>query len=529
MKIERTRNAGRNLVFGWALKLYQILIPFLMRTAMIYYLGMEYTGLNNLFASVLQVLNLAELGVGSAMIYSMYKPIARDQPRVICALLNLYRTYYRLIGLAVAVIGLCLTPFIPHLIHGTIPGGMNVYVLYLLNLAATVLSYWLFAYKNSILLAHQRVDVISKVTLLTNTVQYILQFLVLFLFHNYYAFLILALLSQAATNLLSAWAADRMYPQYQPEGKLSRKATRRINHRIRDLFTAKVGATIVNSADTLVISAFLGLTVLAIYTNYYFILTSITGLIAIIFNACSAGIGNSLVTETKQKNFQDLQKFTFLICWIAGFCSCCLLCLYQPFMAIWVGEEMELGFSAVICFCLYFYVYEINQLLNGYKDAAGIWHEDRFRPLVTAGTNLGLNLLLVQVWGIYGVLLSTVISTLFVGMPWLLHNLFTVLFDPHQLKGYLKQLLGYALIVLLSWVVCGWLCSFINPGPWATLIIRLLICCIVPNAIYLLVYHRTAEFGACLILVDNLTKNKLQLRKRLAFLYPEPAENRKEA
>lgn len=182
---------------------------------------------------------------------------------------------------------------------------------------------------------------------------------------------------------------------------------------------------------------------------------------------------------------------------------------------------MELGYSAVICFCIYFYVYEINQLLNGYKDAAGIWHEDRFRPLVTAGTNLGLNLLLVQVWGIYGVLLSTVVSTLFVGMPWLLHNLFTVLFDAHQLKGYLKKLLWYALIVLLSWLVCAGICSFIRLGLWTTLIVRLLICCLVPNVIYLLVYRNSQEFSSCLVLLDTLSKNKLQLQKRLSFLIPE--------
>ena len=145
-----------------------------------------------------------------------------------------------------------------------------------------------------------------------------------------------------------------------------------INHRIRDLFTSKLGGVIVNSADTVVISAFLGLTMLAIYQNYYYILTSIIGFVGIVFQSCTAGMGNSVIVETKEKNFNDLKKFTFLISWIAGFCTCCLLCLYQPFMEIWVGEDLMLGFSAVICFCIYYFVYEINQLLNTYKDAAGI-------------------------------------------------------------------------------------------------------------------------------------------------------------
>ena len=215
---------------------------------------------------------------------------------------------------------------------------------------------------------------------------------------------------------------------------MPREEVKRINRRIRDLFTARLGAVIVNSADTIVISAFLGLTVLAVYQNYYFVLTSIIGFVTVIFSSVTAGIGNSLIVETKEKNFNDLIKFTFIICWIAGICSCCFLNLFQPFMGIWVGEDLMLGFSAVVFFVIYYYVYEVNQLLNTYKDAGGIWREDRFRPLVTAITNLGMNLLMVNYIGIYGIILSTVLSMIVVGMPWLIHNLFSTLF-PRKYKA----------------------------------------------------------------------------------------------
>jgi len=112
MKIERTKNATRNIVFGVILKAYQIIVPFIMRTAMIYFMGVQYLGLNSLFTSILQVLNLAELGVGSAMVYSMYKPIAEDDEITICALLRLYKRYYFLIGLVIAVVGTAVTPFV---------------------------------------------------------------------------------------------------------------------------------------------------------------------------------------------------------------------------------------------------------------------------------------------------------------------------------------------------------------------------------------------------------------------------------
>lgn len=216
MRIERAQNATRNIIFGVFLKVYQILFPFLMRTVMIYSLGVQYLGLNSLYASILQVLNLAELGVGSAMVFSMYEPIAHDDRTKVCALMRLYRLYYRAIGLIIAVIGLLVLPVVPKLISGEIPSDVNVYVLYLINLSSTVLSYWLFAYKNSILQAHQRNDIISKVTLLTSTFQYILQIGALWLFKSYYLYILVQLLTQAITNVLTAIIASKIYPDFVP-------------------------------------------------------------------------------------------------------------------------------------------------------------------------------------------------------------------------------------------------------------------------------------------------------------------------
>lgn len=509
VRIERTKNASRNIVFGILLKMYQIVVPFLMRTAMIYLMGVQYLGLNSLFTSVLQVLNLAELGVGSAMVYSMYKPIAEDDETTICALMKLYRTYYRVIGLAIAVVGVGLTPFIPKLISGEVPSDINIYTLYLLNLAATVLSYWLFAYKNSILQAHQRTDVASKVTLATSTLQYGVQLFVLWAFHNYYLYVLVLLMSQALTNVFTAVVVDKMYPQYEPRGQINRELACKIKGRIRDLFTSKIGGVIYDSADTIVVSAFLGLTMLAVYQNYFYILNSFNSLIAIIFTACTAGIGNSIIVESKEKNFNDLNKLTFIICWVSGFCSVCLLCLYQPFMELWVGKDLMLAFSAVVCFVVYFFIRQLNALFNLYKDASGMWHEDRFRPLIAALTNLVLNLILVQFIGIYGVLLSTVIAILGVGMPWLFHNLFTVIFERRHLVPYLKKLVFYCIVVLLSCVVTYIVCSKVQFSLVSTLLVRGLICLVLPNLIYFIIYRKSEEYQQTLVLVDHMTKGKL--------------------
>lgn len=507
MKPERLKNASRNILFGTILRIYQLLVPFFIRTVMIYYLGVEYVGLNSLFTSVLQVLNLAELGVGAAMTYSMYKPIVDNDVVKINALLNLYKKYYRIIGMLVLIAGLILLPNIPRIISGTIPADVNLYVLYLLNLFATVLTYWLFAYKNSIFLAHQRVDITSKIMLLTETIKYVLQFIAIYLFKDYYYFVYILVLTQLLNNVITAIISTKVYPQFKPQGELDKVEIKQVNQKIRDLFTAKLGGVILTSSDTIVISSFLGLSTLAIYQNYFFLITAVTSLLLIVFNSVTAGIGQSLITETKEKNFKDLQKFTFIIAWISGWATTCFLCLFQPFMEIWVGAQYLVEFPIVICLCVYFFISEINQLLNTYKDAAGIWKEDRFRPLFTSLLNLGLNLILVNFIGLYGVVLSTVVAMLFVGMPWLLKNLFTTLFEKTNSKQYISRLSYYVLVVIIAATVTYCSCSVFKFGSdFTTFIIKGVLCMIVPNIIFLAFFHKMPEMSETTRFVKRFIK-----------------------
>lgn len=515
MKLERSKNTARNYIFGAITKIYNLLVPFLMRTALIYCLGMEYVGLNSLFTSVLSVLNLAELGVGSALVFSMYEPLANDDTEKICALMRLYKIYYRIIGLAILILGSAITPFLPNLVKSDLPDNVNLYVLYFINLLTTVLTYWLFAYKNCLLNVHQRNDISDKIGYVVNTVKYVIQLVILFVLKDYYIYIIAALFMGVVSNIITAIVVDKLYPQYKPVGKLSKEETSSINHRVRDLFTSKIGGIVSNSADTVVISAFLGLTQLALYQNYYYILNSVLGFITLITASSRSGIGNSLITETHEKNFNDLKKLTFMFAWIGIFCTCSLACLYQPFMELWVGKDNMLSFSMVITFCVYFFITEMMSLLLVYKDASGMWHQDRFRPLITSLTNLGVNLILVQFWGLYGVLLSTVISIVVVGMPWLLKNLFTTVFHCSA-KKYVIDLLIYTLLAVALTTVCVLITGFLTfDSLILTLILRLIVCIIIPNAVLFIIYRKSSEFKGLVALVNNLTKGKLKFLNKL--------------
>lgn len=516
MSTNRARNASRNIIIGVILKIYMLFVPFIMRTLMLYYLGVQYLGLNSLFSSVLSVLSLAELGVGSAMGYSMYKPIAENDTKTICALMRLYRTYYRIIGIAVGVLGLLITPFIPNLIKGEVPSDISIFALYFINLGSNVISYWLCAYKNVLLDTHQRTDVGSKIYMGTVTLQYILQIYVLVVLKNYYLYIVCFLLNNIIYNLIVAFVTSKMYPEYHPKGSIPKEERDIINQRIKDLFTSKLGMVIVNSADSIVISSFLGLVPLALYQNYNLLITSVAGFITVIFGSVTAGIGNSLITESEEKNYKDLVKFTFMITWLAAFCMSCFLCMFQPFMRIWVGKEMLISYSVVICLVLYFFMLQINQLINVFKDAAGMWHEDRFRPMATALVNLILNLIMVQFWGLYGVIFSTLLSWIIVGWPWLMHNLFTVLFDHSHLKDYLKKLGLYSAIAIGVSGLCAVIGNMIHINDVADLILRLLMCVVVSNVLLLIIYSRTWEIRESIMLVDKMTKGKLKIKKIFA-------------
>ncbi|MCH3976608.1 MAG: oligosaccharide flippase family protein [Bacilli bacterium] len=495
MKLERKKNALKGSAFGIVLKLYQVLMPFVLRTIFIYTLGVEYLGLNSLFTSIIQVLNIAELGVGSALVFSMYKPISENDTTKICALMKLYKIYYRIIGTIVLVIGLIITPFLQYLIKSDLPSDTNLYILYFLNLFTTVFSYWLFAYKNSLFLAHQRNDITSIITIVIFTIRYILQALCLLFLKNYYAYLLITLFSQILINLVTAFFANKFYPNLQARGNIDYDTKKEVNQKVLDLFASKIGQVVNNSFDTIVISSFLGLSTLTIYQNYFYIITSLIAIFSIIYKSCLAGVGNSIILETEEKNYTDFKKLSYIILLLLNFSIPCLLCLYQPFMFIWVGEELMLSDNYLIFFALYFYTYEIMALIEFYKDAAGSWHKDRFRPIIGAIINLVLNLVLINFIGLYGVLISTIISFVIVNIPWIYHRLLKDIFPHQKYYDYMLYLFKSLLIMILTTILCVVICkSLAFESNIVNFFVYLIICTVISFLIYFLGTFRSKEF-----------------------------------
>lgn len=491
MRIERTKNTVRSIVFGFGYRLLNIILPFISRTAILYILGEQYLGLSSLFTSILSFLSLADLGIGGAMVYSMYKPIAENNTKIIQALLNLYLKFYRIIGTVILALGLCLIPFLKVLVHEELPGDVNIYALYVLYLINTCLSYWLFAYKSALLQAYQRNDVESKISMVITPLSYIFMLGALFFTHNYYAYVIWLPIFTILTNVVRMLYVNKHFPELKPQGHISQELRASIAKKVTALLGTKLNTVVLNAADNIVMAAYFGLTTIGIYGNYYYIMSSIIGFLGICYSAMTAGLGNSIALESVEKNYNDFMKFSFINSWLVGWCTICLVCLYQPFMYLWAGKDLMFPFYIVLEFGLYFYVYQIRKIPVTYKDAAGIWWEDRFRPYVSMIVNLVLNIVLAQIIGVSGIILSTVISLL-ISIPWENYTVFKYIFHRSS-REYYRKMAYYALTILLAGIVTFVLCRLLGNG-FPALLIRACICLIIPNLLIILGNFKGKEF-----------------------------------
>ena len=302
--MSRIANTKRNIVWAYIDYILVTAFSFILRTIIVKYLGAEYLGLSSLFSSILQILNMAELGFSAAIIFNMYKPLAQNDIEAVCALLNFYKRIYLTIAVIILSVGIALSPFLPHLIKGTYPNNINLYGLYFLYLVNTVSSYIFFAYKTALLTALQRLDISKIAYTITSAIQYIAQIIAVIFFRNYYAFVLCLILSTIGKNILTAWLANYYFPKYQCRGTLSPAAKNDIILRVKGLLIGLISSVTYTTFDSIILSAFIGLKSVAIYSNYILIYTGVGSFIKIIRTAMEASIGNSVAIETKEKKLQ---------------------------------------------------------------------------------------------------------------------------------------------------------------------------------------------------------------------------------
>lgn len=406
----------RNVLAGSINRVSTILLPFVSRTLIIKILGVEYLGLGSLFSSILSVMSLAELGIGGAIGYSMYRPISEHDNNKICALLNFYKNTYRVIGTIILSVGLVLIPFLPKLISGNVPDGINIYALYLIYLINACSTYFLFAYKQSLLSVHEMAHIYLNIATVLNIAQYIAQLLLLFFFKNYYLYVIILPFISITKQCIVSLYVDKHFPEYKCKGDIDLEQKKSIQRHVSGLFLKKVSDVLLNAVDSIILSAFLGLALLGQYNNYFFIVSSVSSILISFFVELTPTIASRATVQSTNEKIESFNTVAMVNISVVGWCSCVFLFLFQNFIYLWIGPQYMFSDEMVYLFVVLFVTVTMKLTTSIHIDAYGLWWETKWISVITCVFNIVLNIILIRKFGIAGVLFATIIQNLIVMM-----------------------------------------------------------------------------------------------------------------
>lgn len=491
-------------------QIFAVLISFISRLVFVRILGAEYLGVNGLFTNLLSMLALVELGIGPAIIYSLYKPLAFNDVQKVKALMSLYARAYWIVGLVVLIIGLAIMPFLDLIIKDP-PSIPDLQIIYLLFLTNSVITYF-FSYKRSLIIADQRSYITTIYRYSFYFVLNVIQIIILLMTKNYLLFLFAQILSTFLENFLVSLKANQMYPYIKGRNneKLDEETKAIIFKNVRALVYHKIGGTAVFGTSSIIISAFVGIVWVGLYSNYLLITNALNIIIGQFFTAITASVGNLNAYEDKEKSNFIFKTLFFISWWIFGFSSICLLVLFNPFITLWLGSEFTMEFYVVLMIVINFFVTGMRKATLTFKDSMGLFWNDRYKPLAEAIVNLVTALILVQYWGLLGVLVAIFISTMTVCFWVEPYVLYKYGFERSS-KEYFLRYVFYTMITILL----ALLTAFINNILFydvtiASFIGRLMVCLVVPNVIIVLGFYKTKEFqyllGIIKVLKDSLKR-----------------------
>lgn len=486
-----------------------IIIGFVSQRLFIKILNVEYLGLNGLFTNIISMLGIVELGIGSAIIYNLYKPIENNDYKTINSLMKFYKNAYNLITIIILILGISFIPFLP-LFISNVTLKVNIIFVYLLFILDIVASY-ILSYKRSILYADQKNYIVNIIHIISTILLNIFQLLYLYITKDYYGYLIIKILFRLFENIMISIYVNNKYNKLDINNadELDKNILSDIIKKIKALFFHKVGSFVVLGTDNIIISKFLGLITVGLYSNYYLVINALYSLFGESINALTPSVGHLLVEEDSNKNYNVFKKIRFINFWIATFSGIGLLLIMKPFITIWLGKEFLLSTITLIVLVFNYYQQLMRNTYLSFKNAAGIYYEDRFVPLLESITNIIASIILVKIIGLPGVFIGTIISSLWLWCYSYPKYVYKELFKRNYINYY-KETIGYTLLFIVISVISYIISSVININNIVgSLSINLLLTILIPNIIIYILFRNSDNF----IYFKNLIKNKIKHTK----------------
>ena len=477
-----------------------LLMQFIVRTVFIATLGKSYLGISSLFSNILSMLSLAELGVGSAILFKLYKLIAEENHHRIALLMKFYKRIYQAIGIAVFVIGLCLIPFLPNLIKNydrLAQLHINAVLVFVLFLFKSAASYFFFAYKSAIIKAHQKAYVVSLVQYAFLTISSIAQIVCLYVFKSFMVYVTILILEVIGQNIFVAILANRMYPYIneKTDESISKDEVVGIFKDCGALFLYRLNQVVIKATDNIVISTFLGLDLVAMYSNYYIFYNTINTLFNKLFDSVVHSFGNLHTTGNKKHEYEVFESANLITAILGATAGVGIFVVSDEFVRTWIGKDWELAHPFALLMGIELFTLAFRKILGRYRNAMGLFQQAKWRPLAGMIINLGVSIALVNIWGICGVLVGTIVA------DWSTY----MWFDPliinkygfegiYSIKRYYFKFLKYFATACAVGAADYAICSHLLSGHgWISVIIHAIICGVTVPAVMLLACFRSAE------------------------------------
>lgn len=491
--MDRTDHVVKNLKFAAVSEFLLAVLKFVSRRVFVFLLGKEYLGISGLFTDILSMLSLAELGFGISITYSLYRPVAIGDTELIKSLMALYRRAYNIIALIVLAAGLCLTPFLDFFVKEMPEGISQLSLIYVLNVVNASVSY-IFAYKSTLLFVYQKKYIDSLIRTAVAIGATAAQIGVLMLTGNYVYYLFIAIGATLLQNTVLSVKTDRLYPylrerQVKP---LPAEILCDIRRNVGAMILHRIGAVAVFSTDNILISKFAGIAVTGLYSNYTMIRGFLNVMINALFNAITPALGNLNATESLEERRIAFRRLNFFSAWLFGWMSICLLWLFDPFICIWLSEDYLLPGPVVALIVVNFYINCMRIPVANTKSTMGLFWDERYKSIFEPPCNLIISIILAKRFGIFGILAGTLISM--AALPFWIEPLGLYRHGlKESVRGYFLWYLGHLLVTGLAAGLTGLACLAAGTDIFGFLQ-KCILCLLIPNGVYLLVYRRTSEF-----------------------------------
>lgn len=507
----RSKKILINSIFGMAGYLILMLSNFITRSVFIDQLGMSMAGVDTTFKNFLHVLSLAELGLSTGLVYKLYKPIEQKDNAAIKRVLNFYKRSYQIIALVFMSGALVLSVIVTFFVRDTDKSPLYIAFVFILYASDTVASY-LFANRKALIVADQNNYIVNRNDAFVSLITLVFQVTFLYLTKSFIVYAIVKIVCRLLGALLIGRQFKKLYPEIAADKSketISGEERKSLLKNMGALLCHKIGGVSVTATGSAIISAFLGTVKAGIYGNYTLITTTLLQLVAQVFNGITASFGNVLTIEnsdTVYKKFNQLYFFNYLI---FSFATVSVAVLIQPFMRLWIGENNNVlfGYSTVILLLVYFYLFGMRRVILMTKDSAGLYRPDRYFSVLEAVINIVLSVYLVlRFKSVDGLILANIISICLIPFWTQPILVYKMILKRNPALYYIRYFL-YAFLTALMTALVVWATSFINfENVFVELIIKGVVCLIVPNIINFVLFFKTEEMQGILTMLKGLLK-----------------------